>query len=141
MSYQNSNEDLKGAFQTAAAHLAPGGLFLFDYWFGPAVLAQSPEVRVRRLEDESIRVTRIAEPRQRLEENVVDVNYTVLIEDKRTSCTETVSETHSMRYLFLPEIHLLAAGLFAVVHSGEWLTGSRLSSSCWAGYSLLVRKG
>lgn len=140
MSYQNRNEDLRATFQTAASHLAPGGLFLFDYWFGPAVLAQSPEVRVRRLEDESIRVTRIAEPEQRPEENIVDVNYTVLIEDKRTSYTETVAETHSMRYLFLPEILHFAEDLFTVAHSGEWLTGSRLSSSSWAGYSLLVRK-
>ena len=45
MSYQTSNADLRAAFTTAAAHLRPGGLFLFDFWYGPAVLAQQPEVR------------------------------------------------------------------------------------------------
>ena len=40
MSYQTSNQALHAAFQAAARHLAPGGLFLFDVWHGPAVLSQ-----------------------------------------------------------------------------------------------------
>jgi SAM-dependent methyltransferase len=38
MSYQTSNADLAAAVATAAAHLRTGGLFLFDFWYGPAVL-------------------------------------------------------------------------------------------------------
>lgn len=139
MSYQNSNADLRQAFETAAVHLAPGGVFLFDYWYGPAVLRQSPEVRVRRLEDDSIMVTRIAEPVERHQENIVDVNYSVIIEDRESSRIETVKEKHSMRYLFLPEIELMSSGLFQTVRSGEWLSDNELSSDSWAGYSVMVR--
>src|SRR5690606_31057171 len=38
MSYQVSNDDIRAAMATAAAHLSPGGLFIFDCWYGPGVL-------------------------------------------------------------------------------------------------------
>jgi len=41
ISYQTSNEDLAAAFRSARRHLKPGGLFVFDCWFGPAVLCNS----------------------------------------------------------------------------------------------------
>ena len=59
MSYQLSNDDLTAAFDTALIHLSSGGIFLYDYWYAPAVLTQRPEVRVKRLESEDIKVTRV----------------------------------------------------------------------------------
>ena len=49
MSYQTSNQMLRAAFQTAARHLATGGLFLFDVWHGPAVLSQRPSKRIKEV--------------------------------------------------------------------------------------------
>ena len=66
-------------FETAFTHLVRSGLFIFDFWYGPAVLAQRPEVRVKHLEDEIIEVTRTADPTLHLNENVVDVNYSVVV--------------------------------------------------------------
>jgi len=107
MSYQTTNEDLRAAFATAREHLKPGGLFIFDCWYGPAVLTDRPSVRVKRLEDEAISVTRIAEPVMHPNENLVDVNYQVFIRDKSNDKVEELRETHTMRYLFAPEIELL----------------------------------
>lgn len=107
MSYQTTNDDLRAAFTTAREHLKPGGLFIFDCWYGPAVLTDRPTVRVKRLEDEAIAVTRIAEPVMHPNENLVDVNYHILIRDKVTGEGEELRETHTMRYLFAPEIELL----------------------------------
>ena len=104
MSYQSTNADLEAAFRTAALHLESDGIFLFDFWYGPAVLTQKPEVRVKRLEDDMIKVTRIAEPVMRPNENAVDVNYTVFIEYKATGVVEQLTESHRMRYLFLPRV-------------------------------------
>ncbi|HEY4744175.1 MAG TPA: class I SAM-dependent methyltransferase, partial [Desulfuromonadaceae bacterium] len=42
MSYMAEGRDLEHAFATARAHLAPGGVFLFDFWYGPAVLSDRP---------------------------------------------------------------------------------------------------
>jgi SAM-dependent methyltransferase len=107
MSYQASNADLRAALATVRTHLAPGGLFVFDCWYGPAVLTSRPETRVKRLEDESIHVTRLAEPVLHPNDNVVDVNYHVLIRDKHSGNVDELRETHKMRYLFAPEVNLL----------------------------------
>jgi 2-polyprenyl-3-methyl-5-hydroxy-6-metoxy-1,4-benzoquinol methylase len=50
MSYQTTNEEFKASLETARAHLNPGGMFIFDAWYGPAVLHQIPETRVKELE-------------------------------------------------------------------------------------------
>lgn len=139
MSYQATNVDLLDAFETAAIHLSAGGLFLFDYWYGPAVLMQKPEVRVRRLEDDDIKVVRIAEPVMHVNDNVVDVNYTVFIEVKVTGQVEKVIETHRMRYLFLPELQCYGVERFKESSSHAWMTETPLNVDTWGGFHLLVR--
>ena len=132
MSYQVTNADLAAAFETASAHLRPGGIFLFDFWYGPAVLTQKPEVRVRRLEDNKIKVTRIAEPVMHVNKNVVDVNYQVWIELIETGAIEQVHETHSMRYLFLPELNqMLDRHHLEMIDAKEWLKNDPPSEKSW----------
>lgn len=132
MSYQTTNADLEAAFETASVHLQPGGLLLFDFWYGPAVLTQRPEVRVKRLEDEEIKVTRIAEPVMHVNEDVVDVNYQVWIEVNESGMVEQVSETHKMRYLFLPELtRLLGLHEFTLLEVLEWLTNNAPGEKSW----------
>ena len=141
MSYQTSNADVEAAFETASAHLQSGGLFLFDFWYGPAVLTQLPEVRVKRLEDEEIKVTRIAEPALHVNENVVDVNYTVFIEVKASGAVEQVKETHRMRYLFLPELMRFAdATHWTNLKSMGWMKLQELHQEDWAGLLFASKK-
>jgi SAM-dependent methyltransferase len=139
MSYQTTNTDLEAAFETASVHLQPGGLFLFDFWYGPAVLTQLPEVRVKRLEDDDIKVTRIAEPVMQVNEDVVEVNYTVLIETKATGRVEQLRETHRMRYFFLPELEHYRGNIWKVGVSEEWMGNGLLNAQSWAGIQALVR--
>ena len=75
MSYQTSNADLAAAFATARAHLEPGGTFVFDCWYGPAVLTDRPTVRTRAVEDDRIALTRTSEPALHAVRNVVDVRF------------------------------------------------------------------
>lgn len=132
MSYQTTNDDLQAAIATAKVHLADGGCFIFDCWYGPGVLTDPPVVRVKRLEDEQIRCVRIAEPVIYPNENLVDVNYQIIITDKTTCGMEQVQETHRMRYLFTPEIQLLVneAGL-KIISSFEWMTDNLPDFSTW----------
>lgn len=139
MSYQIANSDLIATYETAAAHLLKGGLFLFDYWYGPAVLTQKPEVRVRRLENKEIKVTRIAEPVMHVNDNVVDVNYTVFIAFGQTGQVKQINETHRMRYLFLPEILCYGYEKFKGLGSHAWMTNQPLNADTWGGFQLLER--
>ncbi len=109
MSYQTKNDDLQAAFSTAKEHLKPGGVFIFDCWYGPTVLTERPSIRVLRLEDDRYSVTRIAKPTSHPNQNAVEVNYQLLVKDKQGGAVEEFSETHTMRYLFIPEVELLLA--------------------------------
>ena len=105
---------------------------IFDCWYGPAVLSDRPAVRVKRVEDEEIAVTRIAEPVMYPNDNCVDVNYQLLIKHKAGGMVEELHECHRMRYLFTPEVELLLEQTgFRLLHSEEWMTGKALGFDTW----------
>jgi SAM-dependent methyltransferase len=133
MSYQRTGADLDAAMATAAAHLAPGGLFLFDCWHGPAVRAERPEVRTKRVEDDAVVLERLATPRVLAEEPVVEVAYDLTVTDKRTGAATKLREVHSMRYLFPDEIHsALSRSGHALLAAEEWLTGDPPGPATWS---------
>jgi SAM-dependent methyltransferase len=138
VSYQTSNDALAGIFRTARSALSPGGLFVFDFWHGSAVLTQQPAVRVKNVADSDVHVTRIADPECQFNRNVVNVRYTIIAIDQRTARSKQIVETHSMRYLFLPEIEMLAAHHdFELTEIGAWLTGKTIDEHCWSGYAAM----
>ena len=140
ISYQTTNDDLNKAFQTASKHLNPGGLFVFDFWYGPAVLTQQPHVRIKRMEDNNIHVTRIAEPQHTPNDNKVSVNFSVYVTDKKTNNIHNLQETHHMRYLFKPELeHLFSRHEFDMLACEEWLTGKQPDATTW-GVCVVGRK-
>ena len=138
-SYQTTNEDLQAAFETAAVHLNPGGVLIFDFWYGPAVLSQRPEVRVRRMEDEHIRVLRIAEPILLPNENKVLVAYDVCIEQKASARRDIVRESHGMRYLFYPEIDQYAQPTFAMKGHLAWMKDVEPNVEDWSAVAVLEK--
>lgn len=104
MSYQNTNDDIRKAFQTARSILEADGIFLFDVWYGPGVLSDKPSLRVKEVEDNKNRLVRIARPVLHDKTNIVDVNYEIFVINKHTNIVDVIHETHSMRYFFTPEI-------------------------------------
>ncbi|MBD1849818.1 class I SAM-dependent methyltransferase [Cyanobacteria bacterium FACHB-502] len=132
VSYQTTNEDLQATFATVREHLKPGGIFIFDVWYGPAVLTDLPTVRVKRLEDDEITITRIAEPTMYPNENWVDVNYQVYIQNKHSQAIEEFKETHRMRYLFYPELELLFKNCkMQIINCREWLHDQEAGFNTW----------
>lgn len=139
MSYQTENADLQAAYDTAAWHLAPGGVFLHDHWWGPAVLAQQPEARVRRLEDGSRHFTRHARPVMHWQRNVCDVNYTIVAGSEDSPETEQFEETHPMRFLFAPELALFEAGDWHSPRHLGWMSEAPPDASTWAAVRMVSR--
>ena len=133
ISYQTSQRDLEAALATAREHLAPGGTFVFDCWYGPAVLTLRPERRVRKVANEIIEVTRLAEPVMHANENVVDVVYDIEIREKATGSIERLRETHRMRYLFVPEVSVLLRNAgFELRGYEEWMTRRPADFDTWS---------
>jgi len=140
MSYQTSNEDLLAAFRTLREHTAPGGLVLFDSWYGPTVLTDRPVVRIKRLRGDGFDVTRLAEPVFHPSENVVDVNYQILVRDAATERTQELRETHRMRYLFVPEVRqLLELVGLRLDRACEFVTDRELGFGTWNALFIATR--
>ena len=140
VSYQTTNSAVQAVFANAAHHLKPGGLFLFDVWYSPAVAAQRPELRVKRLRSADLAITRIAEPALHPNANRVDVHYTVIAQELSSSTVHTFQETHPMRHFSLPELDLLSAAAgFERLTAEEWLTAATPSEATW-GVCLVLRK-
>jgi SAM-dependent methyltransferase len=135
ISYLPTDVDLWNAFRTVSQNLKPEGVFIFDCWYGPAVLSDPPITRIKQLEDEKIHVTRLAKPVIHPDINCVDVNYHIVVKDKSTRSTEKFEETHRMRYLFQPEIEKFMAGSdLTGIECGEWMTGRSPDNNSWNVY-------
>ena len=123
---------MQAVFARAAEHLEADGLFVFDVWYSPAVYAQKPEVRVKRMADDAIEITRIAEPVLYPNENRVDVTYTIFARELASGSFETMTETHLMRHFSMSDLELLAQmSGFKMIGSEEFLTGSAPSEKTW----------
>jgi len=104
--YLPQNEDLLAALSRIRRHLAPGGLLVFDGWYGPGVLRERPTERVKTIEREGEQLIRIARPELDLVQQTVQVNYQVLrIKDRRV--LDEARESHRMRFFFPQELSLL----------------------------------
>lgn len=140
INYHITNDLLNKAFANVAQHLKKGNLFIFDSWYGPAVLSEKPVLRTKILENAQVKVTRIATPTLFPNENRVSVNYNISVQDKKSLEIQNISEEHKVRYLFKPEIEaLLFANSLELIHSEEWLTGKEPGFDTW-GVCFVVRK-
>ena len=141
-SYQTENRQILSLLETAACHLQPGGLFIFDFWFASAVLTQRPSVRLKEMSNTEIRVLRVASPEVVEKENLFNVNYTIFHSQAEEDSWRVIKETHSMRYFSLPEIELLcdSAG-FDLVKAEEFLSGDDPSPNTWGVCAVLRKRG
>ncbi len=103
LSYQISNDDLFSTICAARRHIKRGGLFISDFWYGPATLKQRPEERVKMVLDGNDRIIRIVKPDIDTQRHVVNVNYDI-IQLSGDRLAKEIHESHSMRFIFKPEI-------------------------------------
>lgn len=141
MSYINSNEDLVKVFLNASKHLSMGGIFIFDFWYTPAVLFQRPEIRVKNISNEVVSVCRIAEPKSISSRNIVEVNYRIFLKHEGSDLWENFSELHSMRHFSLPELDLIANQCgFERVLAESFVTGEKPSETTWGVCASFLKK-
>lgn len=140
MSYQTTNNMLEDAMKNIGKHLNSDGLFIFDFWYGPAVLTDRPGDRKKSLEDDELLINRKTTSKMIPNENKVEVNFDVTIKDKKNNLVENVSEEHFMRYFFLPELkYFLEKTGFTFIDSFAWLSDS-VSPSFDSWYGLIIAK-
>ena len=130
--YQVTNDDILSTFRTAAAHLEEGGLFIFDCWYGPAVLTEQPEHRMKSVENDVLEIVRETTPELWPDSDVVDVHFNMTVRDKASGNQEHFHELHRMRYLFSPEVdYFLQQSGLALQTTEEWLSGEKPGTGTW----------
>ncbi|MBI3732683.1 MAG: methyltransferase domain-containing protein [Chloroflexi bacterium] len=109
LGYQHSNDAATAAMRAARRHLQPGGLFVCDFWYGPAVLAIRPSDRLKVIPTEGGQLIRAASGALDTRQQLCTVRYHLwrLAGDRLVD--ETVEE-HPMRFFFPREIELLLDG-------------------------------
>ena len=132
MSYQNTNTALDKVFAGVRDHLNEDGLFIFDFWYGPAVLTDLPKTTIKRLENEYIKVTRVAESKMHAQLNTVDVNFNVFVTQKEGGASIEKWELHTMRYFFDTELEMLCEKHgFKIEAKYDWLNDTQPSFDTW----------
>ncbi len=130
--YQVKNEDLNATLRTANKHLKKSGIFIFDFWYGPAVLLDLPIVKAKKVENAEVVVTRLANPSIHFDSNCVDVNFKMSIKSKINQKEKKFFETHKVRYMFIPEMEdMLKNNGFRPVVFNEWMTFKKANYKTW----------
>lgn len=141
MSYLTTNELFLRGLKNIHRHLKKGGLFIFDFWYGPAVLTQWPRIRNKKIVAKKLILERQSLPRVNFNEDTVDIKYKIRVLDKRKRGARKVCEQHKMRYFFLPELEfMLGASGFKVLKSLKWLSeNDSLTPASWSGVIIAKR--
>lgn len=108
LGYQHDDDALLATLASVRRHLPPSGLFLFDIWYGPAVLAQRPGDRVRSVSQADERILRTTRSELDIRAQICRVDFHVLrLAGDRVAGEER--ETHTMRFFFDRELGLALA--------------------------------
>lgn len=105
LGYQLTNADVLSTLKSARQHLRPGGVFIFDVWYGPAVLHQRPSERVKVIPTSEGKILRVTSGKLDVRRHLCTVSYHLWRLEQGQMLGET-EEAHSMRYFFPLEINL-----------------------------------
>jgi len=105
LGYQLSNEDVLSALRTARKHMNPGGILIFDVWYGPAVLREGPVDRIKTIPTENGKILRVAGGKLDVQRHLCQVSYHLWRIESERVVGET-EEVHLMRYFFPLELKL-----------------------------------
>jgi SAM-dependent methyltransferase len=120
LGYQLENTDVLAALRTARKHMRLGGLFIFDVWYGPAVLREGPSDRVKSIQTKKGQILRLASGQLDVRHHLCKVSYHLWKLEGERFMGET-EETHVMRYFFPLELNLfLECCGFAPIRLGSF---------------------
>ena len=120
LGYQLENSDVLAALRSARRHLRPGGILIFDVWYGPAVLKEGPSDRLKSIANEHQRILRLASGQLDVQRHLCKVSYHLWTLEGKHLTGET-EETHLMRFFFPLELELfLEHSGFTVLRLGAF---------------------
>ena len=136
-SYQTSDADIAAFFETARRHCNDKGLFIFDLWYGPAVLKEPPAGRRKVIHTEQGTVHRHTAASMDMDSHLIQVDFTLqqFINDRAKA--DAIKETHTMRYYFRDELEdLLNQAGMKMKRCYRWMTCEPATAAAW--YAVVI---
>jgi SAM-dependent methyltransferase len=104
--YMSSNDDALGALSSARKNLRQDGLFIADFWYGPAVDVDPPGENTREFEAGGVRVIRSSSGLHLPDSQACEISVKVTrLQGDRV--IDEALETHRVRYFFPLELELM----------------------------------
>lgn len=102
ISYQLRTEDLIRTFKTINRHLTPGGLFVFDFWNGPAVIrSERPNGTLREISVGQKKIYKFTEVvPDGPQNNLADIRFSIFDMENKV----LIQDRHRQRFFFMHEI-------------------------------------
>jgi SAM-dependent methyltransferase len=134
ISYLTDNKSILNCLTCVNRHLKPGGIFIFDFWFAPAVYHQGFEHRIKTFENNEIKVTRDSTTLLDINKNIGVVGFDILVESKKDkNLKQRIVEQHPMRFFSIPEIRNFANQTgYDVVEFFDLQSNNKPSLETWA---------
>jgi len=101
--YAQDDESIVNTLRGVRDHLAPGGVFVFEFWHAEAMLRHFDPVRVRRWPVPAGTLLRISETVLDPEKHLAHVTYTIF-EPRPDGGYTGLLETQTNRYFLVPEM-------------------------------------
>lgn len=106
LGYFLSNEDVLTVLGNVRRHIRLGGLLVFDFWYGPAVLTIRPSDRVKIITFADGKIIRTTTARLNSRYHICEVHYH-LWQLNGNRVTAEREELHTVRYFFPMELELM----------------------------------
>lgn len=130
MSYQTTLEQRNEIFSLVEKSLKTGGIFIFDFWYAPAVDFLKIESRSKSTIINGEKVIKIVEPKK-IQNNVYDLQI------KLETTKKTFTENHLMRSFFLEDFNNIEN--FDFITSYSWMNFYKPSKKKWTGVIILKK--
>jgi len=108
LSFMHSNEEINEFFSYVKRVLQKDGLFIFDFWYGPAVINLKPEKMWKEFTAGDKNVLKLTSPVHDLENSRVDLTHDIIVYNK-DRILQKFRDHHRMRYFFQNEIESFLA--------------------------------
>jgi len=103
LDYLTDDSGLGKALSSIRKHLKVGSFFVFDFWYGPAVVSIRPSQRFKLVRKRDLEVVRLADPKLIEKHNICEVSYHMFVM-RRHRVLYAGDEIHTLRYFFPYEI-------------------------------------
>jgi SAM-dependent methyltransferase len=128
INYLTTYQDLLRSLKNIHGLLDRGGIFVFDFWNGNAVIEDFSPVRVKRMNKGTKSVLRYSENTIDRLKQTVDVKFNFMLFDKDRLAKE-FTESHIIRYYFLMEMeNFLEMSGFKIIKRCPFMSPSRAIS-------------